>query len=198
MSGAHPPTRLVPFERNVFKETYNPAGRFVVQYAGNMGLSHPFESIVAATRLLLDDPTILMMFIGEGPQRAVIRAGLAADGLALDYQPPETLSQILATADVCLISQHADMFDKALPYKIYAILAAGRPSIFIGDARSEIAQWLTQNGAGVQIDQGKPEVLVALIRELKNDPQRREKCREDNRARHQGRDDGGRQIPPSE
>lgn len=168
------PTRLVPFERNTFKETYNPAGRFVVQYAGNMGLSHPFESIVAATRLLLDDPTILMMFIGEGPQRAVIRAGLAADGLVIDYQPPEVLSQILATADVCLISQHADMYDKALPYKIYAILAAGRPSIFLGDARSEIAQWLTQSGAGVHIDQGKPEALVALIRELKNDPQRRE------------------------
>ena len=166
--------RLVPFERNEFKEQYNPSGRFVVQYAGNMGLSHPFESIVAAARLILDDSSILMMFIGEGPQRAVIRAGLAADGLVLDYQPPDTLSQMLATADLCLISQHADMFDKALPYKIYAILAAGRPSIFIGDARSEIAEWLTQSGAGVHIDQGKPEALVALIRELKDDPARRE------------------------
>ncbi|HKQ49176.1 MAG TPA: glycosyltransferase family 4 protein [Phycisphaerae bacterium] len=167
------PTRLAPFERNLFKETYNPGGRFVVQYAGNMGLSHPFESIVAAARLLIEDPGILMMFIGEGPQRAVIRAGLAADGLVLDYQPPESLSQILATADLCLISQHAHMYDKALPYKIYAILAAGRPAIFIGDARSEIAQWLTRYGAGIQIDQGQPEALVALIRELKNDSPRR-------------------------
>ncbi len=167
------PARLVPFERNEFKEQYNPDGRFVVQYAGNMGLSHPFESIIAATHAMVNEPDVFFMFIGDGPQRTVLRAGLPSNGLLLEYQPPELLSQVLDTADLCLISQHPEMFDKALPYKIYAILAAGKPSIFIGDRRCEIAKWLTESGAGVQVDQGRPDALAAVIRELKDDASRR-------------------------
>lgn len=169
------PARLANFDHNEFKEKYNPNGRFVVQYAGNMGLSHPFESIIAATHAMINDPDVFFMFIGDGPQRTVLRAGLPSNSLLLDYQPPEKLSQVLDAADLCLISQHPDMFDQALPYKIYAILAAGKPSIFIGDRRCEIAQWLTDSGAGLHLNQGQPETLAKIIRELKNDPARRAK-----------------------
>lgn len=158
---------------NHFRERYNPEGRFVVQYAGNMGLSHPFETILSAARTLAADDSILFQLIGDGPQRENIRTNLPPGAQLLDYQPPELLGQVLATADVCLISQSETVSDMALPYKIYANLAAARPVIFIGNAHSEIVEWLESTGAGCCVSQGRPSDLVEGLLAYRNEPARR-------------------------
>lgn len=158
--------------RNTFRSEYNPDGRFVVQYAGNMGLSHPLASIVAATRELEGDSGVLFQFIGDGPGRACLE-NISSDNVQLiPYQPPERLGEVLATADLCLISQHDRMFDKSLPYKIYAILAAGKPAVFIGSDRSEIVQWLVERDAGVHLGQDDPGRLIGVIRDFRDTPDR--------------------------
>jgi len=166
------PARIDTGGRDEFRKRYNPNGRFVVQYAGNMGLSHPFDTILAAAKSLAGARAVLFQFIGDGPQRRFVEDNLPPNAQLIDYQPAERLGEILATADVCLISQHEEMFDKALPYKIYGILAAGKPCIFIGNKRSEIAQWLAESGAGLQVDQGATENLTAAIRGLESQPER--------------------------
>ncbi len=83
------------------------------------------------------------------------------------------LGQVLAAADVALISQHAEMYDKALPHKIYATLAAGKPVVFVGSAKSEIAAWLAESGAGVQIDHGDAAALAATLSDLRSDAAKR-------------------------
>ena len=165
-----PPGRAV----DDFRARFNPEGRFVVQYAGNMGLSHPFDTILAAARALADDAGILFQFVGDGPQRPFIAANLPRNARLIGYQPAEALGGVLSCSDICLISQHEDMFDKALPYKIYATLAAGKPCLFVGNERSEIAGWLGQSRAGLQVNQGDADQLAAAIRELKGDAGRRE------------------------
>jgi glycosyltransferase involved in cell wall biosynthesis len=158
-----------PGPDNEFQARLNPGGKFVVQYAGNMGLSHPFDTILTAARAFAGEPDILFQFIGDGPQRPYVEAHLPPNAQLLDYQPAARLGQVLAAADVCLISQHGEMFDQALPYKIYATLAAAKPCIFIGDRQSEIAEWLRQAGAGWQVNCGDSQALVSRIRELKAD-----------------------------
>jgi glycosyltransferase involved in cell wall biosynthesis len=158
---------------NSFAKRHNPQSRFVVQYAGNMGLSHPFDTIVSAARVMRGDPDISFQFIGDGPSRRALADDLPPGAQLLDFQPPQMLGQVLATADVCLISQHQAMFDQALPYKVYAILAAGKPCIFIGNGKSEIAQWLTTSGAGLHVDQGDSDGLIRAIGELKRNTSRR-------------------------
>lgn len=165
--------RLKVEGRNQFRERHNPDGKFVVQYAGNMGLSHPFETILEAARRMGDRGDIVFQFIGDGPQKAALAARLPCNAQLLDFEPAEKLGQVLATADVCLISQDAAMFDKALPYKVYASLAAGRPVVFVGSSRSEIAEWLATSGAGVHVEQGQAERLAGVFRDLQGDPARR-------------------------
>jgi len=169
--------RVPPAEPNRFRDECGLTGRFVVQYAGNMGLSHPFETILAAARLLAGDSSIAFQFIGAGPERTRVETQLADPSLrGVDlrgYQPAERLAEVLDTADVALITQEPAMFDLALPYKIYALLAAGRPCVFLGDRRSEIAEWLREDDCGVQIEQGDAEGLAAAIRALRDDRERR-------------------------
>jgi glycosyltransferase involved in cell wall biosynthesis len=47
-------------------------GRFVVMYSGNAGLVHDFGDILAAMRLLRDEPRIYFLFAGGGPRRSEI------------------------------------------------------------------------------------------------------------------------------
>jgi len=160
---------------NYFRQEYNDEGRFVVQYAGNMGLSHPFETIMEACAALGDREDILFQFVGDGPQRAYIREHLPKNGRLIDYQPADRLGQVLAAADVCLISQHEQMYDKALPYKVYGIFAAGKPTIFIGHGRSEVAEWVRRHEAGLCVEQGQADALVQAICAIKDAPARAEK-----------------------
>lgn len=159
---------------NAFARAHNPSGRFVVQYAGNMGLSHPFETILDAARRLAPDADVLFQFIGDGPQRGQLASQLPEGAQLLPYQPAERLGDVLAAADVCLISQHDAMYDKALPYKIYAILASGRPTVFVGNEKSEIAEWLIAGGAGRHVRQGEPDLLVEAITRYRDRPDERE------------------------
>ena len=160
-----------PEQPNTFRQEHNPDGRFVVQYAGNMGLSHPFDAILKACRSLAEEE-IQFQFIGDGPQRPHIEAQLPAGARLIDFQPADRLGEVLGAADVCLISQHDDMHDKALPYKVYGIFAAAKPAVFIGNAKSEIAQWLKEADAGLHVEQDRPDDLADAIRTLKADPAR--------------------------
>jgi len=163
------PARLTLSGPNHFAAEHNPGKAFVVQYAGNMGLSHPFETILAVARLLSAEGGIQFQFIGDGPQRAGLRERLPPIARLIDYQPADRLGEVLAAADVCLISQHDAMFDQAMPYKIYAILAAGKPVFFVGSAHAEIAEWITQFKIGWIVPHGRPEQLVEAIRGVMHD-----------------------------
>lgn len=152
---------------NSFRREQQSGDRLVVQYAGNMGLSHPFETIVAAAKKMEHDDGVQFQFIGGGPGRSYLMEHLPKNARLIDYQPAERLGELLSATDVCLVSQHQDMHDKALPYKVYGIFAARRPMIFIGHEQSEVAGWLRQSGAGVQLAHGDVDGLVREIRTLK-------------------------------
>lgn len=176
------PARIATRNPEEFRRKYNPEGRFVVQYAGNMGLSHPFETIIAAAQELRRDSSILFQFVGDGPQRSVAQAALRGTAQFIEYQPEESLGDVLAMSDVCLISQHDRLFDLALPYKIYSSLAARRPVIFVGNTGGEVATILRKYQAGLWVPQGQPAALVQAIRQLQSlacssDPVGREELR---------------------
>ena len=161
-----------PPGENPFRRECGLTGRFVVQYAGNMGLSHPFNTILAAARRLADDPAFVFQFIGAGPGRAAIDAAhrdLPERIQLIDYQPAERLPDVLTAADVALISQANGMSDLSLPYKLYGILAAGRPCIFVGPVASEIVALYREADCGMHVEQGDVDGLAAALRRLRAD-----------------------------
>jgi len=51
-----------------------------------------------------------------------------------------------------------------VPSRLYGILAAGRPVIAAADAESETARIVLQEGCGVVVPPGRPELLARAIR----------------------------------
>lgn len=146
---------------------------FVVQYSGNMGLSHNLETIVDAARRL-QDLAITFLFIGGGGKRETIEtmvANLKLDNVRfLPYQPKEKLRYSLGCADVSLVCLDEGVEGLSVPSKYYGILASGRPVIAMMRERSEIAMSVRESGCGYVVPPRDSEELAARIRHLYDHP----------------------------
>jgi glycosyltransferase involved in cell wall biosynthesis len=167
----------IPASENPLRRELGLDGRFVVMYSGNAGLVHDFGPVLDAMRRLRDDPRIYFLFAGGGPRRQEIEARAAEAGIRnfryVDYFPRERLRWSLAVGDVHLISLRPEFVGMAVPGKLYGIMAAGRPAIFIGPERSDSAETILKAGCGRVIDPlaGTPgEKLAELLVRWAADP----------------------------
>jgi glycosyltransferase involved in cell wall biosynthesis len=136
----------------------------VFAYSGNLGRAHRFESLLAAGEHLRERRDLRFLVIGDGPQRAAVEAAARERGMAnwtfLPLQPRERLADSLGAADVHLVSLEPKLEGLIVPSKIYGVLAAGRPCIFIGAPDGEVAEILRHHDCGATVD---PEDAVALV-----------------------------------
>jgi glycosyltransferase involved in cell wall biosynthesis len=147
---------------------------FTIMYSGNFGLAHAFEPIVEAVRLLATrDATIRFHFVGDGPRLPWLQEQLSGcpNAQFLPFQPPENLQSSLASADLHLASMRKDLCGLVVPSKVYGILAAGRPCLFIGPQESEVARLIASNSCGEVLEEASGEILAAKILKWKNSPE---------------------------
>jgi len=149
---------------------------FVVGYSGNLGRAHEFDTLLGAARLLRGDPQVVFLITGSGAKAGALRRAVQTEGLGnfhfLPHQPAELLADSLAAADVHLISLLPALEGLIVPSKLYGILAAGRPGIFIGDTDGEVARVLGAHDCGISFSVGDSEGLAAGLRSMRKSPLR--------------------------
>jgi len=150
--------------------------RFVIGYSGNFGRAHEFDTLLAAAQLLADDAQFAFLMTGGGArskdlQNAVARACLHNFHFR-GYQQAELLTDSMAAADIHLVSLLPALEGLIVPSKIYGILAAGRPALFIGDPAGDIATMLRRHDCGVVAKIGDGAGMAAELRRLRDDPAR--------------------------
>ncbi len=156
--------------------------RFVVSYSGNMGRAHEFDTILRAARLVqaaeAEAPAEIrkrtaFLFIGGGAQRESIERKGRELGLTelifMPYQTREKLSESLGAADVHLASLRPELEGLIVPSKIYGILAAGRPVVFIGAEDGEIGRLVRREDLGFVVEPGKDAELADILLKLRDD-----------------------------
>ncbi|HEX2236765.1 MAG TPA: glycosyltransferase family 4 protein, partial [Actinomycetota bacterium] len=127
---------------NEYRARHGLEGRFVVMYAGNVGLSQSLELILEAARELARETEVAFVINGQGAARADLerRARDLDNVLFVDLQPEETLPDLLAAADVHVVPLKRGLARASVPSKTLSILAAGRPLVASVDPGSEIAR----------------------------------------------------------
>jgi len=158
--------------------------RLVVLYSGNMGLAHEFDAVLGAAERLRDDARVRFAFIGGGPRRGEIEREARRRGLAnvefRGYVPRERLGDSLTAGDLHLVTLRPGVEGLLVPSKIYGILAAGRPTLYVGPAAGEVAA-IVGEGCGAVIAPGDGETLAREIARYAADASSRE--RDGRRAR---------------
>jgi hypothetical protein len=88
----------------------------------------------------------------------------------LPFQPRSRLPEVLATADVSLITLKKGIGTASLPSKIFSILASGRPLLASVDEGSDTWKLVQRSQAGMCVAPEDPLALAGAIGDLKNNP----------------------------
>jgi colanic acid biosynthesis glycosyl transferase WcaI len=171
------PQAIVPIPKHdsQIRSRLNLQHRFVIAYSGNFGRAHEFDTLLAAARRL-HDARFAFLMTGGGARSGELREAVAQAALTnfhfQGYQPVPMLPDSLAAADVHLVSLLPTLEGLIVPSKVYGILAAGRPVVFIGDTQGEVANLLREHDCGISVESGAGQHLADALQALQADPER--------------------------
>jgi glycosyltransferase involved in cell wall biosynthesis len=150
----------------------------VALYSGNFGMHQDFDVILDAAKILREkNPEVVIALAGEGQKKDRIAARIAAEKIGnvrlFPLAPRSGYSDMLAAADIGLVSLAKGAEGMGVPSKFYSILASGRPSVAVVPANSEVALVLSETESGLQVNPGDAAALASAIDELaRNEPLR--------------------------
>ena len=172
--------RLRPLpRRNDFATRHGLADRFVVLYAGNLGLSQGIEVILDAAEILESTMAKMATIVSESPLFLIVGQGTCREdliesakrrGLAsvrfLPLQPEADLPLLYASCDLALIPLRKGITENSVPCKTYAIMAAGKPYLAAVDPGSSVWNLTDEAGSGWCVPPEDGPALAAAVREL--------------------------------
>jgi len=146
----------------------------VVLYSGNLGLAHDVDTIAEAIEELKQDLRFRFVFAGGGPVRRALEDRCRRQDLRQvdfkSYTRRAGLGESLGAGDVGLVTQRAACLGSVVPSKVYGLMAAARPILFIGPAESTAAHVIRRFHCGWHVSNGDVAGLVQLLAHLAANP----------------------------
>lgn len=152
-----------------FRQRWDLGERFVVTYAGALGLANDIPTLLRAAARLRDDDGIRIALVGDGKERLALGHMAAAMGLRnvifTGAVAKAEMANVLAASDATIaILQDIPMFRTTYPNKVFDSMAAGRPVVLAIDG--VIREVVERAGAGVFVPPGDDEALAEAIQSL--------------------------------
>ncbi len=148
-------------------------GRLVLLYSGNLGLAHDVDTLAGAIDGFRDDPQFQFIFAGSGPRRQKLEQWCGEQEIkTVEFRPYSqraNLGESLGAGDVGLVTQRDSCIGSVVPSKVYGLLAAARPILFVGPRTATPAQIINRFQCGWQVDCGDVAGLMVLLRKLAAD-----------------------------
>lgn len=142
----------------------NGGDRFL--YAGNLGYTQGFETLIHAAR----DAGVSLEIVGSGN---AARQVFELAGSTARVRPPVSRAEypsLLASADAHVVVQRRAASGANLPSKIASYLASGRPIVASIDVNTPAAELLRESGAALIVEPEHPAALAAAMTRLRDDP----------------------------
>ncbi|WP_077154569.1 glycosyltransferase family 4 protein [Bacteroides bouchesdurhonensis] len=143
--------------------------KIVIEYAGNVGKAQGVSEFI---KILEETGNENLQFSiwGTGSEFENIKKYIKEKQLKnIMLNGAYSRSQqydVLNACDLALIKLVDGMYGLGVPSKSYNIMAAGKPILFIGDLRSEIALTVKENGLGYCFDTHDREGLLIFLKSL--------------------------------
>ncbi len=147
-----------------------PKAGFTLMFAGNIGESQDFDTLLEAACLLRDREALHWVIIGSGRDLDRVRAKVAELGLEdrfhlLGRYPEEDMPRFFAQADALIVSlRENDIFNLTVPYKIQCYMACGKP--ILAAISGEGARVIRQSAGGIVVSPSQPAEMAEAIRRL--------------------------------
>lgn len=142
-----------PQLKNVYNK-YIPKNKFIIMFAGNLGVAQSLNTIIQAAIILKNEP-IHWIILGAGRAEAGFKSNISKHGLESNISligkfPVNLMPNFFSLADVMLVTLKDDpAFSSTIPSKIQSYLKSGKPilSALNGDGGAVI----NNSGAGINV-----------------------------------------------
>ena len=142
--------------------------KFIVSYAGDIGLFQGWPVILEAIKIVgQKNKDIHFAIIGSGSYKEKMETQVREEGIdnisIHPLQPASRLSEIYSIGDLELVSIEPGLSKMALPSKTFVIMAAGSPLLSLVDQSSDIAQLIKERNMGYTLEHGDADALAETV-----------------------------------
>ena len=127
---------------NPFIKEHKLQDKFIIQYSGNIGLTHKVEIVVELAELLKDNSNIIFQIIGRGPRVPALQKMVEEKNLPncifLPFQSDAMFPFSLSAADLGIVILDELTSKGSVPSKSYNLMSYGIPSLYIAGEDSEL------------------------------------------------------------
>jgi hypothetical protein len=145
------------------------ADKIIIQFAGNIGRVQGLDkyfSILIKHRF----PCIATLFIGNGAQLNQLKIIFSTNKINdVFFLPPKSRTEqnlFLNNCHIGLVTLTPGMFGLGVPSKVYNILSAGKPILFIGDSNAEITRYIKKYDVGWAFTWDEQDEIIDFLNSL--------------------------------
>jgi len=146
-----------------------PTNKIVIEYASNIGRVQGLENILKIGKNT-QNKEIEFSFWGTGAYEKKLKLFVAENNIInVKFNGAFLRSEqnkVLNACDLSLVTVSNGMYGLGVPSKTYNILASGRPILFVGDIKSEIAMLVNKNNIGFCFDPSDIEGISGFLENL--------------------------------
>tara|TARA_R110002050_G_scaffold270114_2_gene413069 strand:+ start:20628 stop:21779 length:1152 start_codon:yes stop_codon:yes gene_type:complete len=167
--------KKVSKSENPFIQEHKLQGKFIIQYSGNIGLTHNVEALVDIAELLQNETKILFQIIGRGPRKAVlervVQERLLPNCQFLPFQSDDMFPYSLGAADMGVVILDESTSKGSVPSKSYNLMSYGIPSLYIASEDSQLALYAAKYKHGKCFKKSDLRAISNWILEVASSPE---------------------------
>jgi glycosyltransferase involved in cell wall biosynthesis len=166
-------TESSEMERQALREKMGWKDKFIILFAGNLGIVQGLDSVVEAARHI-PNGSAKIVFIGEGTDKPRLEKLAKELNVGeriqfVDRQPMEKMPGFMSAADALLVNlKKSDLSKFVIPSKTVAYLASGKPILMATGGAS--ADLIKEAKAGISVEPENAVELAKAIEEMRKMP----------------------------
>ena len=156
--------------KNILPHQLSSKKNFKIMFAGNIGESQDFNSIINAAKLLKRKKNIHWVIVGRGRKYKWVKDKVLEYKLQdcfhmIGSKPINEMPDLYSSADAMLLSlKNESIFSITIPAKLQTYLACGKP--VLGMINGEAAKIINDNKAGYTCKAESPESLADIVTKM--------------------------------
>ena len=160
----------IPKTQNEFLRRKGLKEKFIVQYSGNIGITHNVEVLMDVAEKLQPYDEIYFQIIGRGHRTIKIKQDIEDRNFKnvsfLDFQQDDDFAASLSAADLGVVILDSKTPKGSVPSKTYNLMVFAKPILYIASPQSELYHYAMTYENGECLDKNDIEAMAAFILNL--------------------------------
>lgn len=149
--------------------------KFIIQYSGNIGLTHKVEVLLKIAERLKYNDNILFQIIGKGPRLNKLKAIAKEENLRncqfLPFQDDDMFPFSLSAADIGVVILDEKTSKGSIPSKSYNLMSYGVPALYISSKDSELNEYAVKYQHAKCFSEDEMEIAANWLLKISSDPE---------------------------